>query len=123
MTWNPLIEIRDRTEAGQHRKACPLSRWPVKHASAQDVDVEMKHALARPRTVVDHRPVSFHIQLTLAGKLRGDRDKMTQQFFVVGGSVIQGNQMLAGYHQKMDWRLRMQVFKGERRFILVHDFR
>src|ERR1700730_6969622 len=79
-----------------------LAWRPVEYASPQNVDVQVRYALARPRSVVNHGSVAFRRQLTLPGELRRDRQQVTQQLLVLRRGFIQGSHMLAGDNEEVD---------------------
>ena len=59
-----------------------LPRRPVKHSSAQNVDMEMKHRLAGPRSVIDDGAEPFRIDVALARQLSRDGEEMSQEWFI-----------------------------------------
>ena len=92
-------------------------------ASAQQMDVKMKHRLSGARSRIDDGPVAFGIQSALARQLRRHGQEASQQRLVLCGGILERGKMLARNHQQMNRRLRVEVFNGRNLVVFVDEFR
>ena len=81
----------------------------------------MEDGLARPRTVVDHRPVTAVFQTLLPRQLRGHNEHPAKQMGIVGGRVLQCRQVLSRNNEDVDGRLVMGILKPHDLLILENN--
>ena len=94
----------------------------MEHSSAQHVDVEMKHGLAGPGSVVDDGAESLRFYLPLASKLGADSKQMAYDSFVFLLGFAERCDVLSRNHQKVYRRLGIRVLKRYDGTVLVNDF-
>ncbi len=104
-------------------KAPNSSGRPVENSSAEHVDVKMVHGLSCPSAVIDHRAVACAFKSALARHAGRNDEKVAEQRPILRRDVAECHPMLAGNDQKMNGRLRANVFKREDPFVLVDDAR
>ena len=95
----------------------------MKHSSTQDVDVEMKHRLAGPRSVVDNGAEPFRIDVALARQLSRDGEEMPQEWFIFLLGFFERSDVVSRNQQKVHGGLGIQVLERYDAVILVDDFR
>jgi hypothetical protein len=54
--------------------------------------------------------------------LGGNHKKMSQERRIIGVSIFEGRQVLAGKHQQVDRGLRVNIFDSHGAVVLVNDF-
>ncbi len=94
----------------------------MKHSSAHHVDMEMKHRLAGPRSVIDDGAEPFRIDVALARKLSRDGEEMSQEWFIFLFGFSERSDVLSRNQQEVDRGLGVQVLERYDGVILVDDF-
>ena len=97
-----------------------LTRGPAHRAASQEVKVQMKDRLPGFRSGIYDGPVSGG-KLELAGQFGGNPVQMAEHRLIGFPGFLGRSEMLAGNYQHMHRGLRVDVMKGNRGFILVHD--
>src|ERR1700683_4045871 len=90
--------------------------------STQEVDVQEKHRLPRPRTHVQHGPVSF-FDVPLARNLSRRQVTAADHFGVFSLRLFQSSKMFLGDDQHMCGSLRVDIFEGQHVLALVNFLR
>lgn len=90
-------------------------------SSPQEVDVEMKHRLARTRTHVEHRPVSL-LDVPPAGNLRRRQVTAPNHVGVFDLRFLQSRKMLLRNDEHVRRCFWVDVLKGKHMLVLVNFF-
>ena len=87
------------------------------------MQVQVENALAGVRSNVQNGAVASPVDVALDGELCCDALQMPEKRFIFGGRQVQSGDVLAGYHQQVRGRLRIDIFEGNRQLVLEHDAR
>src|SRR5581483_4620204 len=97
-----------------------LSRRPSQIATAQQVQMQMKHRLAGARADVVHRTISV-LDAAIASDLGRDQMAVANYLGVFRIRRIKSRDVALGNNQHVGWRLGSDVLEGENSFVFV-DF-
>jgi len=85
--------------------------------------MDVMHRLPPVGADVQHRTVSVIGDALGAGEVPGREEHAAQKVAMVIGSGVQGRNVLAGNHENMDRRLRIDVAKGHQVVVFMDDGR
>ncbi len=88
-----------------------LSRRPCEPAAGQEMEMNVKHRLPGTATVIDDHPVPALFK-PLPGRYgSGDKKHVADELTICHCDTVNICDMLLGDDERMDWRLRVYVFK------------
>ena len=96
-----------------------LTWRPGERAAAEQVDVEMIHALAAVFSGVEHQAVALGGETLVAGNLRGGPQQVAEQRAITRIGIVQRADVFAGRHEHMHGRLRVKVREGVAQLVFV----
>src|ERR1019366_5181420 len=89
------------------------TRWPGQVASAENVDVQVRHGFAAVRAVVDDEPVAAFFQAHLVRDFGGLEQNVSEQWLVGGRCFGDARNKFLRKNQNVRRRLRIDVAEGE----------
>ena len=98
-------------------------RRPGHVASAQDVDVQVRHALAAVLAVVDDQPVAAFVQSQFGRHFGGLEQQVAEQLVVFRLGLGQARDGFFGNHQNVLGRLGIDVAQREHQVVFINDGR
>lgn len=98
-----------------------LSRRPGKAATRKEVKVNMKHGLSRSCAIINDHPVARCVETFVPGDFFRDQEEVSDKVLVGFGHAVNVVNVLSGYDERVDGRLRIHIFKGGREIVFVHD--
>lgn len=105
-------------EGGQESGRDWSARRPAQPASANQVHMQMKHALTRFRAHIEHRAIAI-FNATFPRKLGRDHMAVAHLGGIIGRSFLQSTNVPLGDNENMGWRLRVDVLEGKRAIVFV----
>lgn len=102
-------------------RAHRLTRRPIQRATAEDVQVQVKHRLTRARAGVDDGAITVFGQTFQRGNTGRCVQQTADNGSVMRGSVIERGNVRARNHQNMRRGLRVKVPKRDGIIIAVND--
>src|SRR6266852_4959123 len=98
-----------------------LTRRPMEFPTAEQVEMNVRHRLARAFFAVEHKPVAV-LQPELVGQLSGDQMHVPEQWPIFFGQVGVGrDDLITRDDEDVDRGLRIDVAKGEALIVFVND--
>src|SRR5207248_776880 len=97
-----------------------LSRWPMKIAAAQEVQVQMGYGLAGALLTIDHQAIPLG-DAELLRQLGGDKVKVAEQLAVLGLDIGVRGDDLTRDDQDVHRRLGIDIPKRQAAVVFVDD--
>jgi hypothetical protein len=92
-------------------------------AAAENVQMDMIHALARPAVAVEDEPVTFLRDPFVGCYAFRNQCHSSDQFGISGRQIVDSGDMSAGNDEDVRWRFRVDIAERHEVVVLVDDFR